>query len=141
MHGSGWQQERVVTVAGGGTVAVPLPTARPLLEQLTVWASSGARQLVNASFQARVNGKAFGTSVSIVGAIAADIVFAESVTVTGAFIVPQGTGHLYNPDPGCPQFDPFDFDVLVSNGDVNPMTVTLYFAAVERAGGSKQLNP
>ena len=135
MQGFGWQQTNTVTVAGTGTQVVALAPSRPILEKLTIWATSGRRTIASLTFQARINRVNFGTAVTITAAIAADPVCGQGVTYAGELLIPQGVGGLDAPDQSSPRTDPFQFDMLISNGDAAAATVTLYFTAIGRDGG------
>lgn len=121
----GWQWHTRVSVPAAGTAAVMLPLGRPLLERLTVWASSGARTLTNMTCQPRINQKNFGSSTAFVAARAADPIF--DATATGR-VLPVGVTVLSVADP-------FVFDVLLTNAGGADESVTLYFAAIGRDGG------
>lgn len=136
MQGFGWQFAKKVTIPAGQSLAVLLPYSRPVLEQLTVWASTGVRIAGNVTFQLRVNTKAFGSNVSVVGAVVADIVAGEGETYTGSVVFPVGRGHLLNPDiaENAGNLDPLDVDVLITNADAAALTLTLYVAGIGRDG-------
>lgn len=126
----GWQWQKKVAVTNGTPEVVSLPIGRPLLEKLTIWASSGARTLTNMSCQPRLNGVNFGAATNIAGAPAATLVFDSEAE---GHIMPHGLGTMDAPDTRA---DPFDFDVLVTNTAVGTTeSITLYFAAVGRDGG------
>ena len=138
MQGFGFQQVTTVTVPASLTATVLLAPSRPPLQELTVWAVSGTRTVPSLTFQARVNQQPFGTSVSVTTSPAATIVSGENVTYTGDILFPQGIGMLNMPEQSSPTIDPFDFDIFISNGDANPVTVTLYFVGVGREGGVRR---
>ena len=144
MSEHGWQWQKKVDVVNGSPLAVLLPTGRPLLQYLTIWASSGSRTLVNLSCQPRINGKNFGSAVAFVAVKAADPIFDSS---TVGRILPVGKGQMplsaaAAVGASVPAIDttadPFDFDILLTNADAGTtVSVTLYFAAVGRDGGSR----
>lgn len=127
----GWQWQKKVTVPNAGTATVALPGGRPLLEGLTLWASSGSRVLTNMTCQPRINGKNYGSSTAFVAAKAADPIM--DATATGR-VLPVGKGTMTTVDTSA---DPFDFDVLLTNAGAAPEDITLYFAAIGRDGGSR----
>jgi hypothetical protein len=134
MSEHGWQWQKKVAVTNGTPVAVALPGGRPLLEKLTIWASSGARTLTNMSCQPRINGKNFGAAVAFVAAKAADPIFDSNAV---GRILPVSKGGAPADSTGAP-VDPFDFEVLLTNAaPATTEEVTLYFAAVGRDGGSR----
>jgi hypothetical protein len=131
MQGHGWQAVKRVTVPHGGNIAVALPPSRPVLDKLTIWASSGARPLTNMTFQTRVNGKNLGGSVSIVGAVAADVVFAMAGASFDQVLVPYSKNDV-SLNAAQPALDPLEMDVLVSNAGASDADVTIYFVATGR---------
>lgn len=143
MSEHGWQWQKKVTVPHGGSIAVPLPGGRPLLERLTIWASSGSRVIVNVSCQPRINGKNYGAAVAFVGVKAADPIM--DATAVGR-VLPVGKGSMplgaaAAVGASVPSIDtsadPFDFDVNLTNTDAVDADITLYFAGVGRDGGSR----
>lgn len=135
MSEHGWQSAQRLTVAAAGTGIASLPTGRPVLEKLTVWAVSGNRVLANVSFQPRVNGVALGSAVNVVAAAAATLVYEPA---SGQRLIPTQKGTLAAPSTGpsgAVNADAFQFDVLVSNAGASSIDVTVYFVGVGRDGG------
>jgi len=136
MQGHGWTHTKKVSVpGGGGTLAVALPPSRPVLEQLTIWASSGSRVLSNMTFQARVNGKNFGASANVTGAVAADVVLAMNGATRDQVLLPTRSSSFTAADT---PHDKFEFDVLLTNAGAGAEEVTLYFVGIGRDGGGNR---
>ena len=132
MQGHGWQKVQKISVPAGGTAVVSLPPNRPVLERLTIWASSGMRTLSNMTFQARANTKNYGASVNVTGARAADVVM-DSGANGRLFAV--GKGSLTAP---LTAGDALEYDILLSNAGGSAEEVTLYFVGIGRDGGMNQ---
>jgi len=125
MSEHGYQFQKKVTVPATGNIAVALPSGRPLLQQLTVWASSGTRVVTGLTFQPRINGKNLGSSVAVTTVVAADVVYDDPR------VIPAVKGSLSAPGT----VDAFEFDILITSSHGSPQDVTLVFAAVGRDGG------
>jgi hypothetical protein len=136
----GWQRNQRVTVPASGSIAVPLPPSRPVLETLTIWAVSGLRNVTNMTFQPRINRRNFGSSVNVAGVPAANLIYSDGGDTQENRIMPVGLGSIPNPyingDTLQPGPDPFDFDILITSTSLVNEDVTLYFAAVGRDGGA-----
>lgn len=131
MQGHGWQAIKRVTVPHGGNIAVALPPSRPVLDKLTIWASSGARSVTNMTFQPRVNGKSLGGSTNIAGAVAADVIFAMHGASFDQVLL--GYSKLdVSPNAPQPGLDALEMDVLVSNAGAGDEDVTVYFVGIGR---------
>lgn len=118
-----YQHQQRFTIAASGTASFSLPASRTPLDSLTVWASSGGRS-VTMTFQPRLNGKNFGSAVTVTGTQAADPVFSSGGATNENRLFPSVR-------PGV--FDRLDFDVLITNGGASTASVTLYAVAVEHA--------
>jgi len=132
MSEHGWQYVKKVSVPAGGTTSIALPPSRPLLQQLTAWASSGERVLTNMTFQMKINNTNFGAAATVVGIKAGKIVFAMNGATFDQAIIPVGKGTLTSPSP---QGDAFELSMLLSSAAVVAEEVTVYFSAVGRDGG------
>jgi hypothetical protein len=125
----GWQSKIKVTVPATGNIDVPLPDGRPTLEKCTIWATGGARLLEGLTFQAKLNGINFGSSVAHVGpARFSSDVFRSGDGAADAFILPTGIDDINIGDP-------WDFVMNITSTLGSDQEVTLYFVGIGHAGG------
>ncbi|HET6493849.1 MAG TPA: hypothetical protein VFH61_00610 [Thermoleophilia bacterium] len=133
MNPYGWQHAKKITIPAGGSITVELPASRPILDKLTLWATTGARTTGAAAIQPRINGANFGAAGAITGpdsvvALRLDDV-ASGVTLLPAPNVATGSRVPTGNEP-----DGFTVDFVVT-GTVSDQ-ITLYWVGVGYAGGN-----
>jgi hypothetical protein len=123
-----WQQQEKIDVPGSGSATFTLKSNAPL-ERLTIWAVSGDRVLVSMTFQPQINGENFGSASSVVGAKAADVIYASGGAAAEDLMVP-----FVHPDKVPRDLDRFVFSVKITNNDATTASVTMLAAAVAHQG-------
>lgn len=114
-----WQQERKLTVPGSGTARFVLDR-QAVLDRVTIWVVSGARTVANLSFQVQINRRNFNSAVTVVGAVAADVIFQSGGAATENDLIP------FRPAARRDALDDFEFSVLATNADAAAVEVTFY---------------
>ena len=130
MNPYGWQWTTKVALVGGAAV-VQLPTSRPILEKLTVWATGGQRTIAATSFQLRVNGVNVGAAGTIGAGVDSDVVIQLEDGTNGSILLPVPIP----PGKGNPATPPDAFAVDISIAGTGAQEVTLYMAGIGYAGG------
>lgn len=124
-----WQRIEKINVPNGTPKRFTLRYQSPL-ERLTIWAISGPRVLVNVTFQPQLNSINFAPATIIAGAQAADIIYSSGGASAENAIIP-----FVHPDKAPGTYDPFLFEVLITNGDATAIDVTMIATAIEHNGG------
>jgi hypothetical protein len=121
----GYRYEATVTLAASASQLVQ-PPLRAGVEKMSVFAVS--QQPVTATFAPQINGQALGSSTTVTGRLAADLVYSNDAVVFPSVpqTVPSNPAALPVPQP--------QFGVLVSNGGGAAATVRLVFTGIAHPG-------
>lgn len=106
------QQSQVFAIGPSSTATFTLQRNAPL-ERCTIWANSGRRPLVNASFQVQINGTNYGAPVAVAGAPAADVIYRSGGAATEDDLIPY-VSPAAAAEAGV---DPFEVSVVITNND------------------------